>query len=217
MCNQTRRRQSAVIAVALSFCALVAAGGARAGTVETRTPFGRIEMVEEVRTRDPGEPPIMHVATEWTKLHLRWRSRDGVVSVDIVDDGWMIKAYVDATVGKASCLSSVNYLQYSGVAGESEIEAEVRDLIARLLATRGCALVSREVSADQVRTLADGAEDFAAAEVGLRARARDLFKRPPTRCLAPPPQPPPPRPKKGQPEILMIPEPFESLPCRKAD
>lgn len=209
MCNQIRR---SVVVVALGLGVLLAAT-AQADTVETRTAFGRIERVEEVRTRDPGEPPIMHVATEWMRLHLRWRSLDGVMSVDVVDDGWRIKAYANATVGKASCVSSADYLQYRGVAGESEIEAGVRDLIARVVAG-GCTLVSHEAAAVYVRTLADGADDFAAAEDGLRARARDLFKRPPTRCLVPPRPPPP---KKGQPEIVMIFEPFQAPPCRKVD
>jgi len=207
MRNQTYR---SIVAATLGLGVFLA-GAAQAGTVETRTPFGRIEMVEEVRRRDPGEPPIMHVATEWTRLHLRWRSLDGVVALDVVDDGWRIKANIEVRIGQASCLSSADYLQYSGVAGEYDIAGEVRALIARL-PTSGCAFFSREASAGYVRTLADGVHDFAVAEDGLRARAGDLFKRPPTRCLVPLPSP---RPKKGQPEIFMALDPFELPPCRK--
>lgn len=163
-------------------------------------------MVEEVRVRDPGEPPIMHVATEWTKLHLRWRSVDGGMIIDVIDDGWMIGALFTATVGEASCVSSINYLQYSGVAGEHEIEDDVRAHIARL-PSGGCTILSPEAAIGYARTLADGVKDFAAAEDGFRARARDLFKRPPTRCLAPP------FPKAGQPAV--IPLPFQPLPCRE--
>jgi hypothetical protein len=191
--------------VAVWACLTLLAPAAQAGTVETRTAFGRIELVEEVRTRDPGEPPIMHVATEWTKLHLRWRSADGVVAVDVIDDGWMIEALVTATVGKASCVSSIDYLQYSGVAGEDEIADDLRAHI-EWLPSGGCTMFSREASAGYARTLADGAKDFVAAEDGLRARARDLFKRPLSRCLAPPP------PKAGQP--VFVRQPFQPLPCR---
>jgi hypothetical protein len=193
-------------AAALGICASLAASVVQAGTTETRTAFGRIEMIEEVRVRDPGEPPIMHVATEWTKLHLRWRSADGGMSIDVIDDGWMIEALFTATVGKASCVSSTNYLQYSGVAGEYEIEDSVRAHIA-WLRSGGCTMLTREAAAGYARTLADGAEDFAAAEDGLRARARDLFKRPLTRCLAPAP------PKTGEP--ILAPMPFQPLPCRE--
>jgi hypothetical protein len=190
------RRHRPVHAVVLAACASLAASAVQAGTTETRTAFGRIEMVEEVRVRDPGEPPIMHVATEWTKLHLRWRSVDG----------WMIEALFTATVGEASCVSSINYLQYSGVAGEHEIEDDVRAHIARL-PSGGCTILSPEAATGYARTLADGAKDFAAAEDGFRARARDLFKRPATRCLAPPFS------KAGQPAV--IPPPFQSSPCRE--
>lgn len=205
--RRSRRPCRSIRAAALGICAILTApAGVRAGTTETRTTFGTIEMVEEVRTRDPGELPIMHVATEWTKLHLRWRSADGVVAVDVIDDGTMIEARVNATVGKAFCVSSINYLQYSGVAGEHEIEDDVRAQIA-WLPSGGCNILSREAATGYARTLADGAKDFAAAEDGFRARARDLFKRPLTRCLEPP------FPKEGQP--AWVPMPFQPLPCRE--
>ena len=186
----------------------MAASGVQAGTTETRTAFGRIELVKEVRVRDPGEPPIMHMATEWTKLHLRWRTVDGVVAVDVIDDGRMIEARVTATVGKASCISSINYLQYSGVAGERAIRDEVRAHVA-WLPSGGCTILSREAAAGYAATLADGQDDFAAAEDGLRTVARDLFKRP-TRCL---PLPWESWKKDGLVPVRM---PFEPLPCREA-
>lgn len=198
-----------VSAAVLGACAVWLTAAAQAGTVETRTPFGRIEMVEEVRTRDPGEPAIMHVATEWTKLYLHWRSADGVMTVDVIDNGWMITADIRASAGKPSCSTGANYLQYRGVAGESEIENELRTVIARF--PQWCSIVSPATGADYARTLADGADDLAAAEDRLRTRANDLFKRPLTRCLAPPP-----RSKKAGPEVIMMtldgPPP---LPCRK--
>lgn len=184
-------------AAALGVCAALAATVAHAGTVETRTPFGRIEMVEEVRTRDPGEPPIMHVATEWTRLHLRWRSADGVMAVDVVDDGWII----GATARGADCSASSTHLQYSGVAGEAEIKDVVRELLASL--DKACPRLPK--GAAYAPTLAQGDTDFAAAEDGLRSRALALFRRPPTRCLAP-------LPTSGS--MMMIMEPFQGPRCR---
>lgn len=172
----------------------------QAGTVETRTSFGRIEMVEEVRTLDPGELPIMHMPNEWTKLHLRWRSADGAVRVDLIDDGRLIEAGVSAEAGRDLCAASADHLQYSGVAGEDEIKDGLREIIASL--ANGCPVVSPAVAVAHARTLADGAADFAAAEDGLRARALQLFKRPLTRCLAP--LPPPRRSKAEGPRVVPI-------------
>lgn len=183
-------------------CLVLAASQAHGGTVETRTPFGTIEMVEEVRTRDPGEPPIMHVATEWTKLHLRWGSTDGVVTVDLIDDGWMIEAVVAAKGASTSCITSVDHLQYSGAAGEYEIADQMRVVLAWL---KTCPGVSSKAAAGYARTLADGAADLTRAEDGLRARARALFRRTPVRCL-------PPILKKDEPPV--IPLPFQGPVCR---
>jgi hypothetical protein len=185
MCNSHRRRL--VRATVLGVCGALAASAAQAGTVETRTAFGRIEMVEEVRTLDPGEMPFMHMANEWTKLHLRWRSADGVVRIDVIDGGWTIEARVSAEAGQDLCIASADHLQYGGVAGEDEIKDQVREVIASL--ANGCPVVSPAAAVAHARTLADGATDFVAAEDGMRARALQLFKRPLTRCLAPPPPP----------------------------
>jgi hypothetical protein len=171
---------------------------AQAGTVETRMPFGRIEMIEEVRTLDRGELPIMHMPNEWTKLHLRWRSADGVVRVDVIDDGRIIEAGVSAEAGKEFCISSADHLQYSGVAGEAEIKDQLRNVIASL--ANGCPVVSPAAAIAHARTLADGAADFAAAENGMRVRALALFKRPLPRCLQP--LPPPRRSKKDGLEVV---------------
>lgn len=195
MCKSIRSRRLVGVAVLAAWSAL-AASVAQAGTVETRTPFGRIELVEQVRTRDPGEPPIMHVATEWTNLHLRWRSLDGVMSVEVIDSGAMIEAVVNG----ADCSASTSYLQYSGVAGELAITQGVRDLLASL--EKLCPRLPP--GAAYSRTLADGAADFAAAEDGLRARALALFKRPLTRCL-------PPLSTSG---AALVRGPFEPPPCR---
>jgi hypothetical protein len=205
MCN-SYRSSSPFHAVGLGVCVVWLASAAQAGTVETRTAFGRIEMVEEVRTRDPGEPPIMHVATEWTKLHLRWRSVDGLMAVDVVDDGRMIEANVTVGTGEPRCSTSAHYLQYRGAAGEAEIESELRALIARF--ATWCPIVSTTTGTSYARSLADGASDFVEAEDGLRAGARDLFKRPPTRCLAP-------RPSKARGMLIPVPSPFDPFPCRE--
>ncbi len=187
-----------VRAAVLGICAAWFAAAAQAGTVETRTPFGRIEMVEEVRTLDPGEAPLMHMPSEWTKLDLRWRSADGLVRVDVIDDGWIIKARVFAEAGKDLCIASADHLQYGGVAGEDEIKDQLREVIASF--ANECPVVSPADAVAQARTLADGAADFAAAEDGMRARALELFKRPLTRCLAP--LPPPRRLKNDGPEVV---------------
>ncbi|KRA56173.1 hypothetical protein ASD79_17595 [Caulobacter sp. Root655] len=193
MCSSIRPRRL-VRAAVLGTCVAWFAAAAQAGTVETRTPFGRIEMVEEVRTRDPGEPPIMHVATEWTKLHLRWRSADGVMSVDVIDSGGIVQAAIEG----ADCSASTAYLQYSGVAGEHEIVDGVRTLLALL--DKDCPRLPS--GATYATTLADGAADFVAAEDGLRSRALILFRRPLTRCLPPPMN------------RLFPSDPFNPFPCR---
>jgi hypothetical protein len=175
------------------------ASAAQAGTVETRTPFGRIEVVEEVRTRDPGEIPIVHVETAWTKLHLRWRSQDGVMGVDVIDNGRIIEVFLNG----ADCVARTDYLQYSGVAGELEIQDGVRELLASL--DKACPRLP--AGAAYAPTLADGAADFKAAEDGMRTRALVLFKRPPTRCL-------PPLPTKDNPFPVALRGPFDPFPCR---
>jgi hypothetical protein len=180
------RSHPLVRAVALAGCVALLTPAAQAGTVETRTSFGRIEMVEEVRTLDPGELPIMHMPNEWTKLHLRWRSLDGVMSVDVVDDGWMMKADITATFGKATCFTYRDHLQYRGLAGESEIPDQVRD--AMMSFDENCSELSPKTRAAYARTLADAAQDLAVAEDGMRTRARVLFKRSLVRCVAPPPR-----------------------------
>jgi hypothetical protein len=171
----------------------LAASQAHAATVEKATRFGVIAVVEEERRRDPGQVPLIHVADEWTKLHLRWTSRDGVMTVDVADDGERIEAVVDG----AGCSSSSSYLQYSG-AGELEIADMVRGVLASL--DRACPRFAKGVA--YAPTLADGAEDFAAAEAAMRAQAVVLFKRPSTRCLPP------------RDQIPMVAGPYQAPPCR---
>jgi len=199
-----------VRAAALGVCAALVASVARAGTIETRTSFGRIEMVEEVRTPDPGELPIMDMPDTWTKLHLHWRSADGVVGVDVTDDGRIVEARVSAEAGKQFCISSADHLQYSGVAGEAEIKDQLQNLIASLAA--GCPVIVPPTAVAHARTLADGGPDFAVAENAMRARALVLFQHPLTRCLAP--LPPPRRSKKDGPEVIPMLDGPPSPTCR---
>ena len=178
---------------ALVACLALAAFQAHAATVEKTTRFGAIALVEEERRRDPGQAPLIHAADQWTKLHLRWTSRDGVMSVDVADDG----EWIEATVDGAGCSTASSYLQYGGV-GELEIADGVRDLLASL--DRICPRFVKGMA--YAPTLADGAGDFAAAEAAMKARSIVLFKRPPTRCLPP----------RG--EIPMALTPYQRPPCR---
>ncbi len=211
MCKSHGSCRSVPVA-ALGIFAALAASAAVAGTVETRTAFGRIEMVEEAWTLDPGATPLIGMANAWTKLHLRWRSADGLMAVDVIDDGWMITADLSAGVGKPSCSTSINYLQYSGVAGEFEIQPELRAAIARF--AKWCPVVSPATGARYAATLADGAVDFVAAENGLRTRTRERFGRSPARCLTPAPPPPGSRNKGPQLPVMALDGP-PILPCRK--
>lgn len=161
-----------------------------AKTTEQRTEFGLLSLVQETRTPDPGEPPIMHVATEWTKLHLRWTSRAGDMTVDLVDDGSMLQIDVSGH----DCSSAAPYQRYRQEIGEPRLLAQMRMNLTELL--KVCPRVSRSQAAIYVQEFGGIKNDYVAGVEALKQRARNTFTNTLARC----------RPRNDG----VIPQPFES-------
>jgi len=179
----------------LAVCFSAAATPSFAATVEQSQRFGTFALITEVRTRDAGEPVIMHVATEWTKLHLRWRSQDGSLVANLTDDGGMLKIDVES---EAKCFLSAAYQRYLGKSGEPALwqatTMAVRDLL------RACLRVDRSAALSYTRELAQSAHDFETGVEAMKSRSIVLFGPTLKRC----------RPKPARPKQLDIIDPFAS-------
>ena len=151
---------------------------ALATTVEHPTQFGRFELVEEVRTHDPGEPLIMHVATEWTKYHLRWRSIDGVVRFALTDDGEKVAAFFE---GK-DCSSASAFQQFSGRVGEPALFHEAMQQLGELF--KACPRVTATEHQHYVREFASSTNDFIPAVEALKQRGAKKFGSWRNRCVS---------------------------------
>ncbi|MET0309902.1 MAG: hypothetical protein ABW023_14445 [Sphingomonas sp.] len=165
----------------LSFALLALAidsGPAAARTVEEETRFGSIELVVETRTRDPGEPPIMHVATEWTKLRLRWRPKTGDMRVDLIDDGGGLRIE-----GRGhDCLSAAQGQRYGKRLGEAALWNALRAHLDSLMAV--CPRISPRQARTYRQAFAMSRDDYVAAIEAMKKRALTLFRRPLMRCKA---------------------------------
>lgn len=164
------------------FLALVTAmswnGASQAGTVERRMSFGSISLVEEIRTRDPGEPATMHVATEWTKLHLRWIPGSGDLLLDLVDNGGTLQIEVRGH----DCSSIASYRRYSLAIGEPELWQSLKGSLHHLVET--CPRISPEQGAAYEREFSRTYDDYIAGVEALKVHARHSFKSL-ARCRAP--------------------------------
>lgn len=130
-----------------------------AATVKQSQSFGSLALIEEV-TLNADEPPIMHFATEGTKLHLRWRSQDGSVTVDLTDDGGMLQIDVKTD---AECILSAPHQRFS-TGGESALWQAMTTAVRDLL--RACSRVKPAAVLSYLRELGQSENDF---EIGVKA------------------------------------------------
>lgn len=135
----------------------------------TRYPAGAFVVMEERYTMPEGRTPIMHVPTQWTKIHLSLDVPGGHVNVSLTDTG----SRLGASVTTAGCISSNSYLQYDGEHPDQRhlyeaMESTVRRLI------RHCTH-SREVLRQTLPLLRRARRDFPAALEVMKSRARNAF------------------------------------------
>jgi hypothetical protein len=160
------------LATAITICW----SAARAETVMQETSFGAFTLVREIKTRDPGEPLIMHVATEWTKLHLRWRSRTGDMRVELIDNGGMLEIDMDGH----ECSSGARYLRYGKRLGEPALWSDMNSMLASL--TKICPRIEPARRAAYAAEFALARDDYVAGIEALKKRAARLLNPSLTRC-----------------------------------
>ncbi|WP_448661856.1 hypothetical protein ACG3SL_14380 [Sphingomonas sp. CJ20] len=156
---------------ALALFVSLGAGGvaAPAETTERASNFGAITVVEEVRTRDPGAPPVMHVATEWTRLHLRWQTQDRRLSVTLRDDGEML----DIDVSAGDCLLFARYQRFEPAKGEPALW---RSMIAAVRTQlQRCAGIKPSAATSYQAEMRRADSDFALAVEAMKDRSRVVF------------------------------------------
>jgi len=193
MMQQARMRLLNLVSfVMLCFAAIVPSS---AKTVEQNQSFDTFALIEEVRTREPNEPLIMHVATEWTKLHLRWHSHDKTVVAELTDDGSMLRIDVKS---EAHCFSSADYQRYRGTSGEPALWQAISTTVHGLL--RVCPRVNRLAALRYSRELGQSVDDFHTGVEAMKSRSFILFGTNLKRC----------RPKPVKPKELSIIYPFPS-------
>lgn len=151
------------------------------GTAVTRYPAGAFVVMEERYTLPAGRTPIMHVPTEWTKIHLSFDAPGGHVNVSLTDNG----SRLGASVITAGCQSGGSYLQYDGEHPDQRhlyeaMEGTVRTLI------RHCTR-DREVLRQTLLLLRRARRDFPAALEVMKSRAGSAFGGRWTRCTYAPP------------------------------
>ena len=179
-----------------SFLMLCFAAGAPsvAATVEQSRSFGTFALIEEVRTREPDEPLIMHVATEWTKLHLRWRSRDSSLIVNLTDDGGMLEIDVKT---ESECFLSAPYQRFR-TGGEPALWQAMTTAARDLL--RACPRVKRTAALSYLREFGQAANDFQTGVAAMKSRSILLFGKTLKRC----------RPRSVTRQPMIITDPFAS-------
>lgn len=171
---------------------LAVSASVRAETVEQRTAFGAVVLVQEVRTRDPGQPPIMHMADEWTKLHLRWTAATGDMTIEIVDDGHALSIAADGH----ECALRSTYERYARQTGEPALWRQMQAYLQQL--AKVCPRISRVEVRAYGRALAGAEDDFVAGVEALKKRAALVFKHDLGRC----------RPRRVEGTIIIPSDPF---------
>ena len=155
----------ALACLGMAVLALYVATPAHASLTRVSTPIGPFALIEETKTLDPDEPLIMHVASTWTKLELRWPTPDGL-SISLKDDG----QFLDLVIDNPGCLSLGITSYANGARGV------MRDLrIARRNRVAVCRrLGAAKLSAEQAALEVNGSE-FESAFAALKARATTAF------------------------------------------
>lgn len=158
---------------------LMLAVAAWSGTVEHRTVFGSMTLIQQAWTRDPSQPPIMHVADSWKKLHLRWDAPGGDMAVSLVDDGHILEIAVQGH----DCSSSGPYRHYRGRIGEPALWMQMQAQMIELM--RLCPRISREQSVAYLRAFGGARDDFIAGVEALKKRTAIFLGPKLERCRPP--------------------------------
>jgi len=166
--------------IALAATVTICCSAAPAETVVRETGFGAFTLVQETRTPDPGEPPIMHVATAWTKLHLRWRSKTGDMMVEIIDDGGKLEIDTEGH----GCLSATRYLLYGKRLAEPALWSDIRQALAGIMEV--CPRIEPGQREAYAAEFARAHDDYIAGIEAMKRRAVKLFGPSLKRC--PPPK-----------------------------
>ena len=165
-----------IFRISLALMLLAIALPASAKTIETRTVFGTVVLIEETRTRDPGEPLIMHAVTEWTKLRLHWEASDEGFNVELIDDGGTLSIEQKGH----DCASGGGLQRYEQRTGEDRLWRIMNASLAEL--TKLCPRISREQAVRYAAGLRAAHDDFIAAVEAMKRRALALYQRPLRRC-----------------------------------
>jgi len=166
--------RAAFAALALAFALARPASG---GTTEQSTPYGAFNVIVEVRTADPGEVPIMHVNTEWTKLRLRWSSADAALTADLIDNG----RFMVIELKGYDCFSNSFYFAYRNRAGEPDLRWRLADALANLL--KVCPRIPEPLRAAYIAEFERSEADYRIAVEAMKAQALLLFYNTLKRCL----------------------------------
>lgn len=167
----------------LFLLAVAGLGGIGAAeTVEKRIRFGSMTLIQEQWTRDPGEPPIMHVADAWTKLHLRWSAPAGDMAVALTDDGRVLTI----TVEGYDCLRSSSHYRYSRRTGEPALWGQMAEHLRAFVQT--CPRVPAVRAAAYPRAFAEAHDDFVAGIEAFKKRAVTAVAADLKRCRPRPPE-----------------------------
>jgi hypothetical protein len=175
---------------------LLVALAAWSGTIEHRTSFGSMTLIQEEWTRDPETPPIMHAPDAWTKLHLRWEAPGGDVEVELLDDGRILQIGVRGY----ECLRAATFYHYAQRVGEPALWQDMARQLDAL--TKACPRVPTARRAALVREFAGTRDDFVPGVEALKKRAATVVARTLKRCSFP-------RTPKGT--VVIAPDPYRTL------
>ncbi|MDQ0250110.1 uncharacterized protein YjeT (DUF2065 family) [Sphingomonas kyeonggiensis] len=155
---------------------LMLAVAAWSGTVEHRTAFGSMTLIQEEWTRDPDQVPMIHAPNAWKKLHLRWDAREGDMSVELLDDGRVLQIGVRGH----DCLQASTFHHYARRTGEPALWREMVGQLDTL--AKACPRVSALRREALGREFAAARDDFVAGVEALKKRAATVVARDLNRC-----------------------------------
>lgn len=165
---------------------LMLAAAAWSGTVEHRTAFGSMTLIQEEWTRDPDQPPMIQAPNAWKKLHLRWQAPTGGMTVELTDDG----QFLEFAIKGYDCSRMSWGFRYNGSVGEPGLWREMTQGLRDFAKT--CPRIPAEHQASNMRAFAGAGDDFIPGIEALKKRATPMLGptlkrcRPRTRPLASP-------------------------------